>query len=138
MTKNTFIKAERLTGKTTIDQLFSGGKSFFCYPYRIAFRVLDEKESERQDYPCRVLVNVPKRLHKTAVARNLLKRRIKEAYRLDKSNFYTTLEGTKIQLAILYSSRDVLAYDEVSVKLQQALQQLSRRVAKSQVKAEDR
>lgn len=128
MTKHTFIKAERLTGKTTIDILFSSGKSFFCYPYRIAYRVLDEKEASYQDFPCRVLINVPKRLHKTAVTRNLLKRRIKEAYRLDKEPFYTQVGAHKIQLAVLYSSKDVLDYDVLAPKLQQAILQLCKKI----------
>ena len=113
MTKYTFKKTERLTGKTTIDQLFSSGESFFYYPFRVAFHVLPVAE---QLVPCRVLINVPKRLHKTAVARNLLKRRIKEAYRLTKEDLYTQLEDERIHLALLYSSKEVLDQDTIQVK----------------------
>lgn len=118
MTKKTFIKQERLAGKTAIDSLFSSGKSFFCYPFRMAYLITDDKLE--QPHPCRVLINVPKRLHKTAVARNLLKRRIKEAYRLNKTEFYTQLGEHKIQLAILYSAKEVNDYDTISKKLLQA------------------
>ena len=115
MTKNTFIKQERLTGKTTIDRLFSSGKSFFCYPFRMAYVIVGEAED--QSIPCSVLINVPKRLHKTAVARNLLKRRIKEAYRLNKHAFYTQLGEHKIQLAVLYSAKEVNDSETISKKL---------------------
>jgi ribonuclease P protein component len=118
LTKNTFIKQERLTGKTRIDRLFSSGKSFFCYPFRVAYHILEE--GEEQAYPCRVLMNVPKRLHKTAVARNLIKRRIKEAYRLRKHEFYADLGEEKIELAILYSAKEVNDYDVIDKKLKEA------------------
>lgn len=120
MTKNTFTKKERLSGKTAIDRVFSSGKSFFCYPFRFAYIELDDKVE--QSYPCSVLMNVPKRLHKAAVARNLLKRRINEAYRLQKNDFYLQLEGRKIQLAILYSAKEVNDYDLIAKKLGQAQQ----------------
>ena len=114
MIKHTFIKAERLTGKTTIDLLFSSSKSFFYYPYRIVYRVL-EAEVE-QEFSCRLLVNVPKRLHKTAVARNLLKRRVHEIYRLDKHDFYSVLGDKRIHLAILYSTKNTLDSETLSTK----------------------
>ena len=105
LTKNTFTKQERLTGKTAIDCLFSSGKSFFYYPFRITYLI--KEEGTKQEYPCRVLMNVPKRLHKTAVARNFIKRRIKEAYRLQKNDFYAELGEVKLELAILYSAKEV-------------------------------
>lgn len=126
LTKNTFIKQERLTGKTTIDRLFSSGKSFFCYPFRVAYHILDIEEV--QEYPCRVLMNVPKRLHKTAVARNLIKRRVKEAYRLRKHEFYADLGDVRIELAILYSAKEVNDYDVIAKKLEQAEKLLIKRI----------
>lgn len=124
LTKDTFIKQERLTGKKAIDRLFLSGKSFFYYPFRIAY-VIDEREV---DFPCRVLVNVPKRLHKTAVARNLIKRRIKEAYRLTKNDFYHDLGDHRIQLAILYSAKEVNDTATITTKLEGAKKQLLKRL----------
>lgn len=114
MTKDTFTKQERLSGKTAIDRVFASGKSFFYYPFRVAYIMLEA--DEEQVHPCCVLMNVPKRLHKTAVARNLIKRRIKEAYRLHKHEFYTDLDGARIQLAILYSTKEVSDYATIAKK----------------------
>ncbi len=129
MTKNTFTKQERLTGKTTLDRVFSSGESFFYYPFRLAYLSVEE-----QDFPCRLLVNVPKRLHKTAVNRNLLKRRIREAYRLQKNDFYEQLGNSKIQLAILYSAKEVLDYKTISEKLMDAENMLIRKLEGKQKK----
>jgi len=107
--KKTFKKAERLTGKTRIDHLFSTGESFFCYPFRVVFMPSDAS----QVCPCRVLITVPKRLHKTAVSRNLLKRRTREAYRLSKAAFYQRLGDKKIMMALLYSDKKVLDYKTI-------------------------
>lgn len=117
MIKYTFNKTERLTGKTTIDLLFSQGESFFCFPYRIVFRQVDDE----QEAVCRVLINAPKRLHKTAVARNMIKRRIREAYRLNKPDLYLQLQDQHLQVAILYTSKKVLDYVIIEQKLKEAL-----------------
>lgn len=127
MTKNTFTKQERLTGKTAIDRLFSLGKSFFYYPFRIAYHIVDD--TQEQEFPCRVLMNVPKRLHKTAVARNLIKRRVKEAYRLHKNEFYTDMGDVKIELAILYSAKEVNDYATIALKLEEAQKLLIKKLA---------
>ena len=84
----------------------------------MAYHIVEE--GEVQEYPCRVLMNVPKRLHKTAVARNLIKRRLKEAYRLRKNEFYADLGDIKIELAILYSAKEVNDYDVIAKKLEEA------------------
>ena len=121
MTKNTLIKDERLTGKTSIDALFSSGESFFCYPFRIVYRVKDE-----QEVPCCILINVPKRLHKTAVSRNLLKRRIREAYRLSKNDFYLHLGDKKLVVAFLYTEKKISDYATIEKGVKMALSKLQK------------
>ncbi len=121
MIKNTLTKSERLTGKTAIDSMFSSGESFFCFPFRVVYKSVDE-----QDFPCRILINVPKRLHKTAVMRNLLKRRIFEAYRLNKNDFYSKLDNKKLQIAFLYTDKKESDYETIEKGMKTALSKLAK------------
>ena len=74
----TLPKAERLAGRSDIGRLFTHGEAFLVYPIKCTCRWTE------QGGEVRMMVLVPKRNHKRAVARNLLKRRMREAYRLHK------------------------------------------------------
>lgn len=74
----TLPKAERLAGRSDIGRLFTYGEAFLVYPIKCTCRWTE------QGGGVRMMVLVPKRNHKRAVVRNLLKRRMREAYRLHK------------------------------------------------------
>lgn len=74
----TLPKAERLAGRSDIGRLFTHGEAFLVYPIKCTCRWTE------QGGGVRMMVLVPKRNHKRAVVRNLLKRRMREAYRLHK------------------------------------------------------
>ena len=84
----TFKKEERLCSRKHLDLLFKNGSSFLLYPFRVSYLFVEEPASVQ----AQVVINVPKKRYKRAVDRNLLKRRIREAYRLNKEeNFYNQL-----------------------------------------------
>ena len=87
---HTLRKAERLCGKKDISRLFSEGKWGVCGHLRYCWAQRDGSDDDsgealcREGIPNRMLVSVSKRFFKRAVKRNLLKRRMREAYRLQK------------------------------------------------------
>jgi ribonuclease P protein component len=120
--RQTFRKDERLHKKSLIKNLFENGDSFFIYP----FRVTRIKEAFDSPYPVQLLISVPKSLHSRAVRRNLLKRRIREAYRKNKEELYTNLteRHEKLIVCITYSSKEILPFSLIQDKIILLLQRL--------------
>ncbi|KLT67591.1 ribonuclease P protein component [Pedobacter sp. BMA] len=88
----TFNKEERLCSRKHLDLLFKNGSSFLLYPFRISYLFIESPAEVK----AQVVINVPKKRYKRAVDRNLLKRRIREAYRLNKQEeFYNQLPSDK-------------------------------------------
>lgn len=88
-------KAERLCSKKQIEKLFSDGNSFLVYPLRVIHSGYDFPEP----YPAKAAFAVSKKLFKKSVQRNLIKRRMREAYRLNK---HILQAGTPAQQAIIF------------------------------------
>ena len=114
-----FTKDERLCHKKRITALFAEGRGFTCYPFRIVWKstVLDV------DFPAQVAITVTKRSFKQAVKRNLLKRRIREIYRLNKHLLYNDLNEREAQISfmIVYLPKTILKSAEMDTKLVKAL-----------------
>lgn len=121
MPEFSFCRAERLSSRKSISSLFKTGKIIKVYPFRILYAHVEEGK-----FPASVAISVPKRLFKKAVDRNLLKRRIREAYRLNKPLFYSWLSelDQKLILVIQYQHRDILDYQSINTALKEALEKL--------------
>lgn len=118
----TFRKAERLTGKTNVERLFAEGRSISEYPLRVLYRVTDQPG----DAPVRLLIAVPKRKFKHAVDRNRIRRRIREAYRLNRY----LMEGDDAPLPglhlgfIFVSDKSDISYTEIEKRMKACLERL--------------
>jgi len=124
-----FKKEERLCHKKRISSLFADGNGFTCYPFRIVW------QSTKLDveYPAQVAITVSKRSFKHAVKRNLLKRRIREIYRLNKHLLYNDLieRETQISFMIVYLPKTILKSAEMDTKLVKALRRIATEYDKS-------
>ncbi|MBO5787633.1 MAG: ribonuclease P protein component [Bacteroidaceae bacterium] len=101
MPRNTFPLKEHLKSKKVIERLYAEGTSVTAYPLRAVFI---EQTIEEQDVTAAILISVAKKRFRHAVDRNLVKRRIREAYRTSKHPFIEALEsnGKRMAVAILY------------------------------------
>lgn len=106
-------KAERLCGKAA-NSLFVGSKGGFAHPFRYVYKVRPAAEGD--EAAVSVLFVVPKRNIKRAVGRNLLKRRTREAYRLQKLPIVTKAsdKGLHVDLGLIYSTKEILDYKPIS------------------------
>jgi ribonuclease P protein component len=121
----TFSKQERLHKKLSIKELFDKGSSFRLYPLVIKYLPITHSESTDQANQHQVLVSVSKRQFKRAVKRNLIKRRIREAYRLNKSILTTSEKPlAPYRIAFIYTSREIHTFQEIEVQMQKALKRL--------------
>ncbi len=118
----TFTKSERLHGQKNFDQITKSGASFFSYPFRVVWVESESNEA----FPAQLGIAVPKRLFKRAVKRNLIRRRIREAYRKNKEAFYLGLNerNKHIHVLLIFTHREVLEYAELEGKIILTLQRL--------------
>lgn len=127
MSDYTLPRSERLRSLTAIRRLFGEGRSGFVYPYRyvwLAGKQSDEVPSDGRGIE--VMFSVPKKFHKRANKRNLLKRRTREAYRLSRESLVERAKerGVELQLALIYSTKECHNYKTVENAVQRILAQV--------------
>lgn len=114
-----FTKNERLHGKKSIEELFKKGSSFYLGGFRVKYLPTSEK-AEHQ-----VLISVPKKSFKKAVDRNLLKRRIREAYRLNKHLLNSNTSMSSLSIGFIYISKKILDFHTIQSQLIDCLKRLN-------------
>jgi ribonuclease P protein component len=117
MKKFTFNKAERLKSLKTISRMFKEGQSFGVYPLRLIWL---KTEDVKIDAPVQFAVSVPKKNFKSAVARNRIKRKVREGWRLNKHRLYRKLEGKDELWAfmLLYTGKEDLPFGQIEQAMQ--------------------
>ncbi|MEO9483450.1 MAG: ribonuclease P protein component [Ekhidna sp.] len=118
LSKYSFSKPEKLTGKKRIEGLFKKGSSFYLGDFQTR-HIKSEKIGPHQ-----ILISVPKRNFKRAVDRNLLKRRIREAYRLNKHLLINSNESKNLCIGFIYLSKQILTFDNIQTQLIKCLERL--------------
>lgn len=115
-------KSERLSSLTAVRRLFTDGASGFVYPFR--YMVL---KSESTTPTVEVLFSVPKRNHKRANKRNTLKRRMREAYRLNNDALHAAIagHGKEVDIAFVYSTKELLPYKTIEHAVRRILAEVA-------------
>lgn len=80
-------------------------------------------ENDGDSQPAKMLISVSKKRFKRAVKRNLLKRRIREAYRHQKPSFYDELNRLNVHiiLSVNYITQEELDYQAISKGMEKLL-----------------
>lgn len=130
----TLTREERLRSKKLISLLFSSSEthSEFSHPFKLIFLETDEANPT---YPVQMAVTVPKRMHKYAVKRNLLKRRTKEAYRKIKPQLYKQMKDCPKMYAILfiYIAKEVEDYDAIQKGIESVIRKFIKTINRREV-----
>ncbi len=117
-------KNERLKKRDDIQHLFAHGKSEFAHPIKLYYQL----KENNSDTPLLFGVSVPKKKFKKAVDRNLIKRRIREAYRLNQIPLKNLMaeKGHCLMIMPVYIADEIQDYKQIEGKIILLLQRLLR------------
>ncbi|MDE6578498.1 MAG: ribonuclease P protein component [Muribaculaceae bacterium] len=135
----TLRKGEKLRHRSLVDSLFAKGESIYEFPFRLTFRALSEqdlRESFRDVVPSpisslQMLITVPKKKRRKAVDRVLMRRRIREAYRLNRLPLKEIVDNNpavaSLDMAFVYIHDKNTPYATIEKKMKVILKKLSDR-----------
>lgn len=118
-----FGKKEKLKSRKGIEALFLNGKSFAAFPLRITYQFIPSEDSSLQ-----VGVTAGKKYFKKAVDRNRIKRLIREAYRLQKTDLTEILKQKKLKgsLFLMYTDKTISSFNTIKEAMNKALKRLEK------------
>jgi len=108
--------------------MFLSGNTFLCYPLKVVWLESSENSSL---YSAQTAFSVPKRNFNKAHDRNLIKRQIRETYRLRKHTLYELLElkNRKIGLMIVYIAKEKSEFLQIESAMTKIISRLDKEIA---------
>lgn len=112
-------KKEILRSRNDIQAILASRDIVFRHPLKASFR------KETGSGSVRMMISVPKRHFKRAVKRNLLKRRVREAFRL---NRHLLGEGAEADVFFVYLGKEIEDYAAIESSVKSILEELKKRL----------
>ena len=121
-----FPKKQKLCSETVIQEMFSNGKSFTTSALRLVWK----EDNNDDNVTIKSIIVVPKKKIKLAVKRNIISRRMKEAYRLHKIDLENMLKVNKLKLSIamIYQKEKIVPYKTLEEEIKLILERLSKEI----------
>lgn len=141
MKRYSFGKGERLRHRSLVEGLYSEGATLTEYPLRAKWRTLSNEElqnSFRIKVPAgidrlQMMVTIPKRKRKRAVDRVLLRRRVREAYRLNRLSLKEAVERNpqigSLSIGFVWLHEGLMDYAKIERKMKRILQQIENKIS---------
>lgn len=136
----TLRKSAKLRHRTMVQDLFQKGKSVYSGPLRVTFRILSDeelKDSFRKSVPdligpVQFMITVPKKKRKHAVDRVLMRRRIREALRLQWHPLRKLIQEDPairtLSIAIVYMDTENSRMDIIEAAVVSALSKVRKKI----------
>lgn len=117
-------KREKLCSVKAIDSLFAQGRDnvVMAYPLRVVWR----RNETRRNSTVQFLITVPKKRLHNAVDRVLMRRRIRESYRLNRQYLGAMSTEQPVDMAFIYVADSVKPYSRVEEAMIKALKNIAR------------
>lgn len=125
---STLRKNERLSSQKEISYLVKQGNTFSCYPFRILWSI--SPNAQVSTFQLQAAFSVPKKKFKKAVQRNTIRRRMKEAFRLNKEPFKKDMkeQPLKLSLLIIFTPVYELDYEKIENGIKKTFQILNKQI----------
>jgi len=124
---STFPRQERLNSRKRIEFLVTQGRKLHVPPFRIAWCLSD---SAPGTFQFEAAFSVPKRKHKKAARRNRIKRKMKEAFRLNKEPFRENCaqQQQTLSLLLVYTPKKELDYAAMEKAMREVFRLLEKEI----------
>lgn len=133
-------KSARLHHRSLQERLFTEGSKIHEYPLKMVWHSLTQEELEKNFRsrvpsligPVQVLVSVPKKKRRKAVDRVLMRRRIREAFRLNRLPLLEAVDALPqvrtVSVGLVYMKEANVPYGEIEERLVKLIARLSEKV----------
>ncbi len=121
--RQTFDKSEKLCSRKIIEMLFETGNIFHTSLFKVVWNISQIPIPG----PAQVAFSVSKRGFRLAVTRNLIKRRLREAYRKNKHTLYNHLRSQNINLVfiVILKGNSVPDFETIEKSIREVLNRLT-------------